>query len=259
MRGVGRILVVGVLWAAGCVDDTFDMLPKQSAGAPGTVTAGTGTAAGAPSAGRGGAGRGSGGTGAIGGRGSSGSAALGEGGVGDQPACGPSGCDSHCAPGVFGCIDCHVDDDCPGSKRHCSQTHGCVECRPGGADCPGCESDCTSGERCDDQTYTCQQVCHRDSECTPYRPHCDTGQGVCLECDPSNPQAFCTNGFVCSYFGSCVQCLSNANCADSTLVCASNWTCRACNNTPECNPPNTPAGLYRTCTDGHCVLNTQQP
>ncbi|HTQ07346.1 MAG TPA: hypothetical protein VMI54_26000 [Polyangiaceae bacterium] len=257
MRGMGRILVVGVLWAAGCVDQTFDLLPKP--GQPSSASAGSGTTGGA--AGRSSAGRsGSGGTGTPAGRGAGGSAGttvFGDAGSGDDTQCGPSGC-SHCSKhAATGCVDCRVDDDCanvPG-RPHCSQYSGCVECRSG-IECPnatGCDTDCAADYRCDYQTDMCQPDCIRQQPCPASRPTCDTTRGVCLECNPSLGFV-CAYGLFCSRNGECIECMTSYDCKPSAPVCEDSM-CRACMTDDECNPPgqaNVPGA--RVCDHGTCEM-----
>ncbi len=273
MGRAGRLFVWGVLWAAGCADHTFDMLPNEkSSPLPPATSAGGSDAAGSPGAGRGGAGKpssgrggsggrgGTGGTGPVsggkGGNGSGGTGLVSDGGAGDEPACAFPGC---CAPNVPGCYQCpHGNEDCPYDEV-CSLTHGCVACRPP-MDCPdrlGCDLDCSTDERCDIQTYTCQKDCARGQECPASRPTCDKQREVCVVCDALQTPSGCPYPYTCSPADTCVECVSSANCDSNSLkpVCSESWTCRGCRSDNECNPQGTPPNFYRTCdrSTGACI------
>jgi hypothetical protein len=253
MRGAGRLLLVGVLWAAACADRTFDMLPSDgpapmAAGSGGNETGGSPGAGrgagGKPAAGRGGSGGRGGAAGTLsggkGGGGSGGTGLVSEGGAGDEPSCGFPGCDSHCKYGGPTCIDCRDESSCAlvHDRPHCSEYSGCVACRPAeSGECPvpgTCDTDCGSGQRCDDYTYTCQPDCKGTPgapgtpRCPASRPFCDQNRDVCVECDPSPNSVFtCADGLACSPVGDCHPCAKDVEC-----------------------------GLYRTCSNGHCVAST---
>jgi hypothetical protein len=277
MRGSGRLFFLGVLWAAGCADHTFDMLPgDKPAPMPPATSAGGSDTAGSPSgAGRGGAGKpssgrgggggrggtgGQGGTGALsgkGGGGTGGTGLVGDGGSADESSC-PYAATGCCAPGAFGCYPCH-NGSCP-TPDVCSQTHGCVECRPS-TECTApddCVSDCGPGEFCD-YKYTCQKDCSQDPKVCgdSGRAVCDKQRKVCVECDYAQVPSTCPYALRCSLADTCVECLTSADCVyDPTRpVCSDSETCKPCKLDTDCGAPNSPP---RVCDrSGACVPSSQ--
>ena len=143
--------------------------------------------------------------------------------------------DSQCAAGqicveeecVQGCRSnfprsCEDPDDCP--DEHCSPARPiCTNRGPNGGTCRQCSSD----NHCVDYGFgnTCV-----DNECTS-------------TCDSNRP---CVDGVCDQASGQCVECLEDANCGASGLICEARQCVQGCRDDSGC-------GQAQICTDNACV------
>jgi len=177
-QGVAVAGLCGALLAAGCGDETFDLLAVASAG-----TAGSSGSPSAGSAGQAGS-SGSGGSAARGGSaglaGDAGEAGAGEAGVGGGGCgSGPLGCPvgERCDPFSARCVgSCAGNQDCLAPRPWCD-AYGeqiCVECFS--------SAHCTDSARPFCVLGTCV-ACTSDHDCASPTPRCDLTSFVCVQCD----------------------------------------------------------------------------
>jgi len=179
-----------------------------------------------------------------------------------------------CLAGV-GCVECQTDLQC-GAGRVCANNACVPGCSAANTQCPtglvcdvqngrcvGCidNGNCTTPPLllCDPASQTCVQ-CLTGADCRdPSKPVCDPLSHTCVKCAADsdcpagnvcrnnacvpgcNAQHPCPSGQVCGPNGTCVQCLSDAQCAGATPRCntATN-TCVQCLPTSD----NCPMGQY---------------
>lgn len=121
----------------------------------------------------------------------------------DQPMCDPL---------RLRCAECVNDLDCAASRSACIEGN-CEVCRD--------NSDCALGETCG-VNFECSVTCTSDAACTDGdASHCSVPSGQCVACltddhcsaDVDNPFCVATE---------CVECRTNADCADPTPNCVDN-------------------------------------
>jgi len=242
VRSLGRTLVATVLVAVACRDATMDLFPP-----PPAPSAGTGAESGAGDTSMGDAG-----DRAMGG--SSGRSGGGTGAAGVGGGCGPgSNCPPLCPPGSPGCPECYTRSDCSKPELPYCAGGRCVECLTNcepGSSC-GCNED---REVCIDFWNQCVPRCSSDAQCTTdERPICDKHRYVCVEClgeDDCKGNAPRTH---CSY-PNCVECYKSQHCDDGARVCGTDFTCRPCENSFECE-----GGRVCNRDDGRCVNASPPP
>jgi uncharacterized repeat protein (TIGR01451 family)/MYXO-CTERM domain-containing protein len=165
------------------------------------------------------------------------------------------------APEPNECVQCITDSDCPSSML-CNTNHACVECLDG-ADCQasgsgtaclpngtcGCttDPDCgasDSGRVCDTAASTCTTGCRgTGGNGCPTGEVCtstDSSIGSCVECvtdaDCGGTTPYCN---VARH--SCVECVTSAQCSNSAPVCQTDGTCGACTSDADCTDSTAPA------------------
>ncbi len=79
-----------------------------------------------------------------------------------------------------------------------------IACAADDFECTPCESDleCTERRACDPLSGSCQRACYDNDDCPDWRPLCDEGRGVCVDCfrdTHCDRSAQCVLGF-------CVDC-----------------------------------------------------
>lgn len=137
------------------------------------------------------------------------------------------------------CAACESSSDCShlSSTPACNtdgETNVCVECMTASVD-----SDCGDDHVCLD--YLCYPECSTDDDCPntdiTTRNRCSS-DSHCIVCED---QPDCGEGMVCDTsmaFGSCVECLEDANCADHAdgEVCIEeNFDCVQCEMKSDCD------------------------
>ncbi|NUP13250.1 MAG: DUF3344 domain-containing protein [Polyangiaceae bacterium] len=107
----------------------------------------------------------------------------------DGPICLPDGSGDY----FCGCLE---DPDCGGPTSGIVCDTSINQCVEG---CKGTGNGCEEGEICtsrDDQIGICTTPCRTDRDCTnPAAPHCDTREGVCVECTEDD---HCERNEVCN-------------------------------------------------------------
>lgn len=127
-----------------------------------------------------------------------------------------SGTSPVCDPSDHTCVGCAADGDCGGASPVCDEAtdRTCVECVV--------EGDCASGTvgggtHCDTSARTCEACLTTDQCGSAAAARCETSSHTCAACTGNPDCAHLSATPVCNA-GSCVQCLSNADC-DATHGC----------------------------------------
>ena len=208
--------------AAGCGQETFDLLPSAGAAAgAGSAPAGAGAGVGEAGSGASGAGAGgsSGGAAELGG--SSGKGAGGRGGfptfggaAGNPGPCASAaqGCALECTDSTPFCSPCDSQKDCPGDA-FCDLGSGrCVQCRR--------NSDCGGDFGCNVTLGRCAKKCKNHGDCVQDgdRLLCDAERGVCVACLFSSHCVFLGETDAHCYAGACVECFADDQCLSDLCV-----------------------------------------
>ena len=206
--------------AAGCGNDTFNLLPN----APLVIAGRAATNAGSDS---GGAGTG----GSLGGGGKGGSGAAGKaniGGFGGHFPPFPMGGSAGSLPclGEAGCADAELPCMAPYCVT-CTDNSNCEfldggTCDPELKRCVQCRSDtCGVGERCNPHTFRCDKACvPAKDNCAADGQHqtCSAELGVCVYCDnkPGDCDGYGQFKGRC-YLNVCVECFENTHCGNQEI------------------------------------------
>lgn len=156
---------------------------------------------------------------------------------------------------------CESDSECTAARQHCQLGPGvdrfmCVANDggmgtggSGGADAGGGAGAGTAG------TGGCQT----SQQCPASSPVCvgatcasctGAGSDACSKRDPVHP--------VCSSSGTCVQCLTSADCSGATPICATNPnTCGACTSDSQCAGKGVGPGICMSHQDGRCATDAE--
>jgi Cys-rich repeat protein len=129
------------------------------------------------------------------------------------------------------CVECTDDDDCKRTRPRCETgAHVCVECLE--------QRDCGGDRACEPTTHRCIEACTgsdpscaecaEDANCTSAAGgrFCDRAIGRCVECTTN---AQCANGTaVCDRrTGRCAECVSSTACGLGRLCDPESLSCRA--------------------------------
>ncbi len=151
----------------------------------------------------------------------------------------------YCDVAARACVTCMTDAHCEllgtGLGRCDMALHRCVEC--------GVDSDCGAGRAC--RASRCVTPCESSDDeaiiCPAATPHCEDAVGFCVLCDRGNNAcaSAAAPGPICNQpAGTCVSCLSDANCGGTNprcdvitgrcVECLASGDCGA--STPLCDP-----------------------
>ena len=171
--------------------------------------------------------------------------------AGLPPCTGDTDCDEGqvCREGE--CLDCFSDGDCEGGQicvgNRCVQ--GCRSNFPAGCDAPeDCpDANCSPARPiCTERGPnggTCRQ-CSTDAHCIDYGFGNTCVDNECTStCGPNRP---CAEGVCDEGSGRCVECLEDAQCGASGLICVSESCVQGCRSDEGC-------AVGQICTDDACV------